>query len=312
MKVFLFILLVISNLFAPPSKLYLKCKKEMNGSCKVESLYSLVAKKDALAIKVNDDMFTPTDEFNQKIEDDTILLEKEIITLINAEIEKNGAGEATLTKYNANKSLMSLSLKWNKELDKLIAIKKLNKKVSLKIQPKVAREIFEKQRTQQFYIDISYLNHKIKIGKLYITDKDAKYIFSSSNSSIKKVNTSHKHITTINNKMWQDEPYTDRESENYGGNTDFGKVGRWGYADKYCKNLELGGYTDWRLPSKSELQALYKNKSQLKNVSDTWYWTSTKYKNKRTSFWIVDFTNGGGGGTWTNDGRRYFVRCVRQ
>ena len=38
---------------------------------------------------------------------------------------------------------------------------------------------------------------------------------------------------------------------------DNGKDVTWGNALKYCRNLSLAGYSDWRLPSIDELQGIY-------------------------------------------------------
>jgi len=58
-------------------------------------------------------------------------------------------------------------------------------------------------------------------------------------------------------------------------------------AAKICADLTLGGYTDWFLPSKDELNLMYDNIGQgnvlgLGNVggfSDSYYWSSTEYDN---------------------------------
>jgi uncharacterized protein (TIGR02145 family) len=42
--------------------------------------------------------------------------------------------------------------------------------------------------------------------------------------------------------MYQNQPFTERYS--------------WEEAKKYCQNLTLGGYSDWRLPTREELSRL--------------------------------------------------------
>jgi len=68
----------------------------------------------------------------------------------------------------------------------------------------------------------------------------------------------------------------------------------------------LGGYSDWRLPTKDELLNIYQNKSKLKNIKDKWFWTSTT---NDIQAWVVRF--GSGNGNWYNKTDSYFVRCVR-
>jgi len=70
------------------------------------------------------------------------------------------------------------------------------------------------------------------------------------------------------------------------------------YASELCQDLDLGGPQDWYLPSKYELNLMYKNIGQgnslgLGNVggfADFFYWSSTEYNN--TSVWLQDFDDG--------------------
>ena len=48
-----------------------------------------------------------------------------------------------------------------------------------------------------------------------------------------------------------------------------------GIAARLCGDLELGGYSDWYLPSKDELNQLYINRVAIGTFSDVNYWTST-------------------------------------
>lgn len=55
--------------------------------------------------------------------------------------------------------------------------------------------------------------------------------------------------------------------------------GTGNYAAKICDDLEINGYNDWYLPSKSECFYMYFNLELLKgigNFADTLYWSSTE------------------------------------
>jgi hypothetical protein len=46
-------------------------------------------------------------------------------------------------------------------------------------------------------------------------------------------------------------------------------------AKRKCEELELNGHYDWYLPSKDELNLLYKSKDQIGGFVQEWYWSST-------------------------------------
>jgi len=58
---------------------------------------------------------------------------------------------------------------------------------------------------------------------------------------------------------------------------DLGRCLDYKGAGDYVKHLDLGGHTDWRLPTSSELAAIYKNKPFFPSDGGTWYWTSESY-----------------------------------
>jgi hypothetical protein len=104
------------------------------------------------------------------------------------------------------------------------------------------------------------------------------------------------------------------------GNTQriVGQLARSGETDKaaqICDALEIGGYTDCFLPSKDELDLIYRNLKQksLGNFGN-WYWSSSEYYgNAYNCAWSQDFRDGKQdyGGTGDKDSQ-LSVRAVRQ
>ena len=92
---------------------------------------------------------------------------------------------------------------------------------------------------------------------------------------------------------------------------------RWKEAKKYCQNLSMEGYSDWRLPSYDELFTIVDHDKydpaiipSFKNVSASdFYWSSSVYVPFDKTAWMVRFEDGS-----TYNGYKaykYYVRCVR-
>ena len=63
------------------------------------------------------------------------------------------------------------------------------------------------------------------------------------------------------------------------------------YAARICYDLDLGGYSDWYLPSRDELQKLYINRVDIGEFTTSNYWSSTEAST--ISAWNIYFTSGG-------------------
>lgn len=56
--------------------------------------------------------------------------------------------------------------------------------------------------------------------------------------------------------------------------TDLGAI-NWSSANILCQGSTIGGFNDWRLPTKDELSVLYNNRDLIGGFSDAYYWSST-------------------------------------
>ena len=80
-----------------------------------------------------------------------------------------------------------------------------------------------------------------------------------------------------------------------------------GTAADICANLTLGGYSDWFLPSKDELNEMYLNKAVIGGFANDNYWSSTEYDNNGA--WLQVFDSGSQYNV--GKGNYFVVRAVR-
>ena len=81
-----------------------------------------------------------------------------------------------------------------------------------------------------------------------------------------------------------------------------------GTAADICANLTLGGYSDWFLPSKDELNEMYLNKDAIGGFANNNYWSSTE--NDSSVAWCQYFFNGSQYFVFGKN-NYYYVRAVR-
>ena len=84
------------------------------------------------------------------------------------------------------------------------------------------------------------------------------------------------------------------------------KLGSGSYAARICYDLELGGYDDWFLPSKDELNQLRARRFEVGGFAPGQYWSSSEV-DKRYA-WNQAFDSGDQGAGWKGSLR---VRAVR-
>ena len=83
--------------------------------------------------------------------------------------------------------------------------------------------------------------------------------------------------------------------------------GEGDYAASLCDQLVLNGFSDWFLPSKDELDALYLSKALVGGFAEDFYWTSTEHG--EGSAWEQVFNTGAQYNANKNSSIR--VRAVR-
>ena len=86
-------------------------------------------------------------------------------------------------------------------------------------------------------------------------------------------------------------------------------LGELGRAAQLCTNLEFEGFSDWFLPSKDELDLMYKilKRNNLGNFHNDRYWSSTQFS--RDQSYYVKFNNGNHSLSHKDQQRR--VRAIR-
>ena len=93
------------------------------------------------------------------------------------------------------------------------------------------------------------------------------------------------------------------------------------YSAGLARAYKGGGYDDWFLPSKDELNVLYLNRNEIGvDIADhgklvksgfgmNWYWSSSEYYVGRV--WIQRFTDGAQNIGYTGSDNTYYVRAIR-
>ncbi|MEA2020064.1 MAG: DUF1566 domain-containing protein [Campylobacterota bacterium] len=128
---------------------------------------------------------------------------------------------------------------------------------------------------------------------LPLTSLNAEFLRDDTNQIVLDKNT---------NLVWQDDIHTTTYT--------------WENAISYCENLDLAGYTNWKLPNINELKTIVDDTiyspsiySEFKNTVSSDYWSSTTNASITSHAWTVYINVGA---TYYDD-KTYFkyVRCVR-
>ena len=81
------------------------------------------------------------------------------------------------------------------------------------------------------------------------------------------------------------------------------------YAARACRDFRGGGFTDWYLPAKDELNMMYDLKTVINNFGNNIYWSSSQYA--VGEIWVQDFETGQQHLDNASDGAGVAVRAIR-
>jgi len=81
-----------------------------------------------------------------------------------------------------------------------------------------------------------------------------------------------------------------------------------GIAARICDNLSSGGYSDWFLPSRDELNQMYIQRSIIGGFSSSDYWSSSELSSDYG--WLQNFYSGYQ--DYLDKNTSFKVRCVRR
>ena len=125
----------------------------------------------------------------------------------------------------------------------------------------------------------------LKNGKLKDTDKSQNYFVRCyrKNSDKEFKITSETVIDSSTGLMWQYEPDGQRR--------------KWEDSKRYCRDLKIGGYSDWFLPNIDALEDMIDKKDlfgPFRRHADFWSSKAHPNVNRKNSGWYFNLGNGQG------------------
>jgi len=185
---------------------------------------------------------------------------------------------------------------------------------SITLMPSSNKEISVKKtgQTKSYDVDGNEVTNKsLKDDGFYQIGVDVNYTRDSEREIVTD------HLTGL---IWQDDSAVSSVTKqwitqvNYDNEDYNNTIGDT--AVTYCRELVLGGYEDWRLPTVVELQNIVNDGTYepamdtiFVNVYNSKYWSSTSNHYYHQYAWVVSFTYGYSSHHSKN--RSFYVRCVR-
>ena len=108
---------------------------------------------------------------------------------------------------------------------------------------------------------------------------------------------------------------TDQNSGLMWMKSDDGTKRKWQGAVDYCNGLVFAGRTDWRLPTRFELDSIvdygrsFPAVNPVFSCQSSFYWSASIYVDDPVYAWGIFFNDGGD--HWLDKSNPYYVRCVR-
>lgn len=123
--------------------------------------------------------------------------------------------------------------------------------------------------------------------------------------------------TSYGEQMTVNHPYNDLPTFTFGGRTfrvapASTNTYKWSYANAYCNDLTLYGYTDWRMPSKDEMYAMWQSRSSIGGFGYGYWWSSVQCS--ESGHYTVRFSSSSsynGGIYCLSNSDTYFIRPIR-
>ena len=158
------------------------------------------------------------------------------------------------------------------------------------------------ERVRSLIENNEFTEAKRELSQWVKTGEDKSELLKLTSLFDKRYNPSETVLDPRTGLIWQNIPFSGNAS--------------WQAASHYCRDLSLGGYSDWRLPNINVFKELFENKHKFDTFKqDSVYWSSSSAgdgynTNKRVLYkWYMHL---GSGNTGTSDSNnRYSIRCVR-